>query len=101
MEIAATAIPEGELVGARKCALRGVPTAFLLYRIDGRPVRGCIFGVDQLERFPDALDAPLMDETYDVKVAAIRSRLRVVGAAGGLPCDRLLSFCRVLTDPRR
>ena len=94
-------IPGGELVGGRKCALRGVPTAFLLYRVDGRPVSVSVFGADRLERFPESLDVPLMDEGHDVKVAAVRSRHHVVAAAGRIPCDRLLRICQVLINQRR
>ena len=101
LDVSGAVIPEAELVGGRKCALRGVPAAFLLYRVDGRPVSVCVFGTDELKRFPDTLESPLMDETHDVKVAAVRSPERIVAAAGRLPCDRLLRLCQVLTKTRR
>lgn len=90
-------VPSGwELRGGRKCALRGVPTAFLLYRRDGQDVTAYVFLRDHLDRFREAgaLEDPLMDETTEVHVAALRSGPHVVGAAGAVHCRELLDLCR-------
>ncbi|MCI0655763.1 MAG: anti-sigma factor, partial [Acidobacteria bacterium] len=48
-------VPVGwELVGGRKCALRGIPTAFILYRLQGRDVTAYVFLSDHLDRFKGA-----------------------------------------------
>lgn len=90
-------VPAGwELMGGRKCALRGVPTAFILYRLRGRDVTAYVFLSDHLDRFKGAgsLHDPLMDEAGEVRVAARRSGPHVVGAAGAVHCHELLVLCR-------
>ena len=90
-------VPAGwELLGGRKCALRGIPTAFILYRRRGRDVTAYVFLGDHLDRFKGAgsLHDPLMDEAGEVRVAALRSGPHVVGAAGAVHCHELLELCR-------
>jgi anti-sigma factor RsiW len=90
-------VPAGwELRGGRKCSLRGIPTAFLLYRLRDRDVTAYVFPGDHLDRFREAraLHDPLMDEAAEVRVAAIRSGPHVVGAAGAVHCRELLALCR-------
>jgi len=90
-------VPAGwELVGGRKCALRGVPTAFILYRLRSRDVTAYVFLGDHLDRFKGAgtLHDPLMDEAGEVRVAALRSGPHVIGAAGAVHCHELLTLCR-------
>jgi anti-sigma factor RsiW len=89
-----------ELVGGRKCALRGVPTAFLLYRLAGRDVTAYVFLGDHLDRFKDAgtLSEPLMDESAEIRVAVLRSGPHVIGAAGAVHCHHLLELCRAFGD---
>ncbi len=94
-------VPEGwELLGGRKCALRGIPTAFILYRLQGRDVTAYVFLSDHLDRFEGAgaLQDPLMDEAGEVRVAALRSGPHVVGAAGAVHCHQLLELCRAFRD---
>lgn len=90
-------VPAGwELLGGRKCALRGIPTAFILYRREGRDVTAYVFLGDHLDRFKGAgaLHDPLMDEAGEVRVAALRSGPHVIGAAGAVHCHELLALCR-------
>jgi anti-sigma factor RsiW len=94
-------VPPGwELLGGRKCALRGVPTAFLLYRKAGRDATVYVFPGDHLDRFKGVgtLDDPLMDEADEVRVAALRSGPHVVGAAGAVHCHELLALCRAFAN---
>jgi anti-sigma factor RsiW len=94
-------VPAGwELRGGRKCALRGVPTAFLLYRKEDRDVTVYVFLGDHLDRFNRAgsLRDPLMDEAGEVRVAALRSGPHVVGAAGAVHCHDLLALCRAFEN---
>jgi anti-sigma factor RsiW len=90
-------VPAGwDLVGGRKCALRGIPTAFILYRLQGRDVTAYVFPGDHLDRFKGAgsLQDPLMDEAGEIRVAALRSGPHVIGAAGTVHCHELLALCR-------
>lgn len=90
-------VPAGwELLGGRKCALRGIPTAFILYRLQGRDVTAYVFLGDHLDRFKGAgpLHDPLMDEAGEIRVAALRSGPHVIGAAGVVHCHELLALCR-------
>jgi anti-sigma factor RsiW len=94
-------VPSGwELLGGRKCALRGIPTAFILYRLQGRDVTAYIFPSDHLDRFKGsgALHDPLMDEAGEVRVTALRSGPHVVGAAGIVHGHQLLELCRSFAD---
>ena len=94
IEVSTGEVPDGRLMGGRRCALRGVPAAFLLYRVDGEPISVCVFPADRLGSFKNTLETPLMDEGSEIKVAAYRSGGQVVGASGRLACDRLLAICR-------
>ncbi len=84
-----------ELAGGRRCSLRGVPTAFLIYRERGADVSVFVFNADHLDRFPDAgrLAAPVVDEADAVRVAALRSDWKVICAAGPVSPDRLRAAC--------
>ena len=91
-----------ELAGGRTCALRGVPTAFLLYRLRGRDVTAYVSLGDHLDRFMDAgtLHDPLMDEAGEVRVAALRSGPHAIGAAGADHGHEFLTLCRAYGNRR-
>lgn len=88
------------LIGGRKCSLRGVPTAFLAYRGRGADVSLFVFSADHLDRFSgrQPLPIPLVDESGEVPVVALRSGWKMVCAAGPLPSAELASFCRTFPD---
>ena len=84
------------LVGGLKCSLRGVHTAFLLYRRGGADISLFIFSADQLDHFPSShrIRDSLVDEQGDVSVVALRSDWKVVCAAGPVSLSELTSLCR-------
>ncbi len=86
------------LVGGRKCSLRGVPTAFLLYRREGADISLFIFSANQLDHFPatGGIQDPLVDEKGEVPVVAVRSDWKVVCATGPVTSSELASLCRAL-----
>jgi hypothetical protein len=86
------------LAGGRKCSLRGVPTAFLLYRRGAADISMFIFSADQLDHFPasNGFRDPLVDEKGEHPVVAIRSDWKVVCATGPVTASELASLCRAL-----
>ena len=86
------------LVGGRKCSLRGVPTAFLVYRRPGADVSLFVFHADHLDRFPGTrgIREPLVDEKGEHPVVALRSDWKVVCATGPVSSSQLAALCRAL-----
>jgi hypothetical protein len=84
-----------ELRGGRACSLKGVPTAFILYRCGREPVILCVFSEAQLSRFTNAPrpNAPLVDERDGVVVVMMCTADKVLCAVGPVPRDELLALC--------
>ncbi len=94
-------VPQGWRVqGGRRCFLRGVPAAFLLYRWQDREVVAYVLPSDFVDRFGrvGGPEDPLVDEAAAVRVAALRSGPYLIGAAGTVQGQKLLELCRAFSN---
>lgn len=95
-----TSPPSMKLMGARKCSLRGTPTAFMAYRCGDRWVSAAVFDGAHLDRFPKdraAVDSGTFEERLGgATVIVAKSGWKIVCVVGDLPIEELRALCRGL-----
>lgn len=101
MAVTIPAVPQMELQGGRACSLKGVPTAFILYRCRRDPVSLCVFSEAELSRFTNAPrpGSPVVEESGGIVVVVICKDGKVISAAGPVPRGELLALCEAFQGP--